>query len=168
MHCIDTCLQSVAKHGQVVAKCLHACFHSTVPVNNRATRQLCNMRWCMWYSAGVQLEVHQPTVQLMKEHYGKTGKEVNEARLRMATLPQGAEVRVKLFAFTHASSLCSKWCVACSSTCIEHMLTCSSAVSTTCVVCKPCDISKTCVDSDGLLQHSLYRESHYVCDPALA
>jgi len=43
-------------------------------------------------SAGVQLKVHEPTVQLMREHYAKTGKEVNEARLRMATLPQGAEV----------------------------------------------------------------------------
>lgn len=46
----------------------------------------------MQCSAGVQLKVHEPTVQLMKEHYAKTGKEVNEARLRMATLPEGAEV----------------------------------------------------------------------------
>lgn len=43
---------------------------------------------------GVQLKVHEPTVQLMKEHYAKSGKEVNAARLRMATLPQGAEVLV--------------------------------------------------------------------------
>lgn len=43
-------------------------------------------------SAGAQLKVHEPTVQLMQAHYAKTGKEVNEARLRMATLPEGAEV----------------------------------------------------------------------------
>lgn len=36
--------------------------------------------------------VHEPTVKLMQEHYSKSGKEVNAARLRMATLPQGAEV----------------------------------------------------------------------------
>ena len=38
------------------------------------------------------LEVHEPTVKLMREHYAKSGKEVNEARLRMATLPKGAQV----------------------------------------------------------------------------
>ena len=43
-------------------------------------------------SAGVQLMVHEPAVELMQEHYAKSGKEVNAARLRMATLPQGAEV----------------------------------------------------------------------------
>ncbi len=43
-------------------------------------------------SAGAQLKVHEPTVKLMQAHYAKTGKEVNEARLRMATLPKGAEV----------------------------------------------------------------------------
>ena len=36
--------------------------------------------------------VHEPTVKLMQEHYARSGKEVNEARLRMATLPQDAEV----------------------------------------------------------------------------
>ena len=43
-------------------------------------------------SVGAQLKVHEPTVKLMQAHYAKTGKEVNEARLRMATLPEGAEV----------------------------------------------------------------------------
>ena len=43
-------------------------------------------------SAGAQLKVHEPTVKLMQAHYAKTGKEVNKARLRMATLPEGAEV----------------------------------------------------------------------------
>lgn len=43
---------------------------------------------------GEQLKVHEPTVKLMQAHYTKTGKEVNEARLRMATLPEGAEVLV--------------------------------------------------------------------------
>lgn len=50
------------------------------------------IRSCIWCSAGVQLQVHKPTVKLMQEHYAKSGKEVNEARLRMATLPEGAEV----------------------------------------------------------------------------
>ena len=36
--------------------------------------------------------VHEPTVKLMQEHYAKSGKEMNAARLRMATLPQDAEV----------------------------------------------------------------------------
>ena len=40
----------------------------------------------------MQLEAHDPTVKRMQEHYAKSGKEVNEARLRMATLPKGAEV----------------------------------------------------------------------------
>ncbi|KAL6757541.1 MoaB/Mog domain-containing protein [Haematococcus lacustris] len=41
---------------------------------------------------GVQLALHQPTVELMKTSYGKRGMELNEARLRMATLPSPAEV----------------------------------------------------------------------------
>ncbi len=49
------------------------------------------IRWLVC-SIGVQLKVHEPTVKLMQAHYAKTGKEVNEARLRMATLPEGAEV----------------------------------------------------------------------------
>ena len=43
-------------------------------------------------SVGAQLKVHEPTVKLMQAHYAKTGKEVKEARLKMATLPEGAEV----------------------------------------------------------------------------
>ncbi len=43
--------------------------------------------------AGVSLEVHEPTVTAMKAHYEPQGKEVNESRLRMATLPAGCEVR---------------------------------------------------------------------------
>ena len=35
---------------------------------------------------------HAPTVQRMREHYDKRGVELNEARLRMATLPAPAEV----------------------------------------------------------------------------
>lgn len=42
-------------------------------------------------AAGVDLEVHQPTVDAMKAHYEPQGKEVNEARLRMATLPAGSQ-----------------------------------------------------------------------------
>ncbi|KAJ9524098.1 hypothetical protein QJQ45_022546 [Haematococcus lacustris] len=41
---------------------------------------------------GVQLALHQPTVELMKTSYAKRGMELNEARLRMATLPSPAEV----------------------------------------------------------------------------
>ena len=41
---------------------------------------------------GRRLEVHAPTVERMKVHYGAQGKEVNAARLRMATLPEGCTV----------------------------------------------------------------------------
>ena len=44
------------------------------------------------HRAGVPLEVHAPTVARMREHYGKRGVELNDARLRMATLPASAEV----------------------------------------------------------------------------
>ena len=42
--------------------------------------------------AGVNLQRHQPTIDRMLEHYGKRGLELNEARLRMATLPHPAQV----------------------------------------------------------------------------
>lgn len=38
------------------------------------------------------LELHAPTVERMTAHYAAQGKEVNAARLRMATLPQGCVV----------------------------------------------------------------------------
>lgn len=41
---------------------------------------------------GVKLQLHQPTVERMKVEYGKRGVEINEARLRMATLPFPSEV----------------------------------------------------------------------------
>lgn len=44
------------------------------------------------HSAGASLEMHQPTVARMQEHYDKRGIELNSARLRMATLPTPAEV----------------------------------------------------------------------------
>ena len=37
---------------------------------------------------GCHLELHQPTVDRMQEHYDKRGVELNEARLRMARLPK--------------------------------------------------------------------------------
>ncbi len=43
---------------------------------------------------GVELRLHAPTVELMREHYSQRGLELNEARLRMATLPHPAEVLV--------------------------------------------------------------------------
>lgn len=51
--------------------------------------------YCFGCSAGVQLKVHEPTKGLMKSHYESQGKELNAARLRMATLPDGAEVSHK-------------------------------------------------------------------------
>lgn len=41
---------------------------------------------------GVSLQLHEPTVAKMRAHYASSGQELNAARLRMATLPQGAEV----------------------------------------------------------------------------
>lgn len=43
-------------------------------------------------SPGAKLELHQPTVERMREAYAKRGMELNDARLRMATLPAPAEV----------------------------------------------------------------------------
>ena len=42
--------------------------------------------------AGTELQVHAPTRQRMQDHYGPRGLEINEARLRMATLPSPGEV----------------------------------------------------------------------------
>ena len=42
--------------------------------------------------AGTELQLHKPTVERMRESYSKRGVELNEARLRMATLPAAAEV----------------------------------------------------------------------------
>ncbi len=47
--------------------------------------------------AGVDLQRHQPTVDRMLDHYGKRGLELNEARLRMATLPHPAQVAHHIF-----------------------------------------------------------------------
>ncbi|KAF5832752.1 MoaB/Mog domain-containing protein [Dunaliella salina] len=41
---------------------------------------------------GAQLELHGPTVERMRESYARRGMELNEARLRMATLPTPSEV----------------------------------------------------------------------------
>ncbi|KAI7841941.1 hypothetical protein COHA_004468 [Chlorella ohadii] len=43
---------------------------------------------------GCHLELHQPTVDRMQEHYDKRGVELNEARLRMARLPKDDSVEV--------------------------------------------------------------------------
>ena len=45
-----------------------------------------------WGVSGAELQVHAPTRQLMQDHYGPRGLEINEARLRMATLPSPSEV----------------------------------------------------------------------------
>lgn len=44
----------------------------------------------MSYGAGGTLERHKPTVERMQKHYDERGVELNEARLRMATLPYPA------------------------------------------------------------------------------
>lgn len=43
---------------------------------------------------GTTLELHAPTAERMREHYTARGVELNEARLRMARLPAGAEVLI--------------------------------------------------------------------------
>ena len=47
--------------------------------------------------SGVPLVLHQPTEERMREHYGKRGVKLNQARLRMATLPATAEVLPLIF-----------------------------------------------------------------------
>ena len=41
---------------------------------------------------GASLEVDEGTVSLMKEDYGRRGIELNESRMKMATLPKPSEV----------------------------------------------------------------------------
>lgn len=43
---------------------------------------------------GCKLALHEPTVERMREHYEPQGKELNAARLRMATIPEGSDVLV--------------------------------------------------------------------------
>lgn len=43
---------------------------------------------------GAHLELHQPTVERMQEHYDRRGVELNQARLRMAMLPKDEGVEV--------------------------------------------------------------------------
>ena len=43
--------------------------------------------------SGLELQVDEGTVALMKEHYSKRGTELNASRLRMATLPTPSEVQ---------------------------------------------------------------------------
>ena len=45
-------------------------------------------------ATGGQLAVHAPTVERMTAHYHAQGKEVNAARMRMATLPQSPNTQV--------------------------------------------------------------------------
>ena len=62
-------------------------WQGTLPwhASGRSASQVC----C---TAGTELQLHEPTVERMRENYSKRGVELNEARLRMATLPAAAEV----------------------------------------------------------------------------
>lgn len=57
--------------------------------------------------SGVGLELHQPTVERMRENYSKRGVELNEARLRMAKLPQTSQVVLVLHAAQALFPSCS-------------------------------------------------------------
>ena len=43
---------------------------------------------------GLNVELHEPTVKIMQQHYTARGVELNESRLRMAKLPTPSEVLV--------------------------------------------------------------------------
>jgi molybdenum cofactor synthesis domain-containing protein len=47
---------------------------------------------CVAKAFGVPLDVHPEAVAILKERLAKTGGELNEARLRMARIPRGAEL----------------------------------------------------------------------------
>jgi molybdenum cofactor synthesis domain-containing protein len=47
---------------------------------------------CVAKAFGVPLELHPEAVAILKERLAKTGGELNEARLRMARIPRGAEL----------------------------------------------------------------------------
>ena len=58
----------------------------------------------------MDLEVHQPTVDAMKAHYEPQGKEVNEARMRMATLPAGSQASLHPIHHPRPPSFCgNEW-----------------------------------------------------------
>jgi molybdopterin-biosynthesis enzyme MoeA-like protein len=65
------------------ACCCHARRHKVKLVCQCSFTCLC---------AGADLKLHDPTVALMQQHYAARGVELNEARLRMATLPTPSEV----------------------------------------------------------------------------
>src|SRR5712691_10815640 len=47
---------------------------------------------CVAKAFGVTIELHPEAVAILKERLAKTGGELNEARLRMARIPAGAEL----------------------------------------------------------------------------
>src|SRR4029434_1423314 len=47
---------------------------------------------CVAEAFGVSLEFHPDAVAIIKERLAKTGGELNQARLRMARIPRGAEL----------------------------------------------------------------------------
>jgi molybdenum cofactor synthesis domain-containing protein len=47
---------------------------------------------CVAKAFGVPIDVHPEAVAILKERMAKIGSELNEARLRMARIPQGAEL----------------------------------------------------------------------------
>ena len=69
----------------------------------------------MYCIAGTELQLHEPTVERMRENYSKRGVELNEARLRMATLPAAAKVM-------YANFICAFKCAPASGT---HEIPCA-------------------------------------------
>src|SRR5262245_60986879 len=47
---------------------------------------------CVAEAFGVSLELHPEAIAILSERLAKTGGELNEARLRMARIPRGAEL----------------------------------------------------------------------------
>ena len=60
-----------------------SCFSCTIVLRGAHLKSEC--------CSGLELQLDEGTVVLMKEHYGKRGIELNAARLRMATLPTPSE-----------------------------------------------------------------------------
>ena len=62
--------------------------------------------------AGAPVQRHQPTVERMEVHYRKRDIPLNEARLRMATLPTVERMQVLFVQSHHFARQMTKMCAA--------------------------------------------------------
>ncbi len=95
----DVTYEGVAKACGEVSSCIRSPT-IVVPPSSR----LRSGHWAAGF-ADTTLQRHDPTIERMKEHYSKRGLELNEARLRMATLPSPAQASFRVPIARHAAAM---------------------------------------------------------------